>query len=392
MQKERNKILFIGYIEFPYGMAQVQRQLTMSKILLNAGYDVTVLCRYGIYTSKNSEREYLTEGVFEGIKYKYCSGTAYRPDSFLKRNFAKLKGAFKEFYTIVKLGRKKELSAVFITTNYFYNVVFYGIACKLGGVQSILDNVEYFSNSKTNIGKFEKRDAYLYDRYLFYFIDKIICISDFLVKKAEKVIKPKNILKIPAITEFEKFNIQTKKIDNNSYILYCGSITYFEVIDFVISAFEKTHNTQFLYLITRSNNLLEERIKNSTKKSRIKVFSDIPYEQLITLYNQCDSFVIPLRPNINDEARFPHKISEFCASGRPFISNNFGEVNVYFKDKVNAFLCDEYNVEKYAKKMDELYDDVEKSEVIGKNALELGKHNFSHLAYTDKIRAFINSK
>jgi len=102
-----NKILYVGYIEFPYGMAQVQRQLVMSKILTHAGYDITVLCRYGIYSQKQSQIKYVYKGIYEGIKYKYCSGTPYRPNNFLKRNVLKIKGAFSEFYHIVKLGKKK---------------------------------------------------------------------------------------------------------------------------------------------------------------------------------------------------------------------------------------------------------------------------------------------
>ena len=79
--------------------------------------------------------------------------------------------------------------------------------------------------------------------------------------------------------------------------------------------------------------MLIKRINESSKKNNIRLFSNISYDKLISLYKQCTAFVIPLRPNINDVARFPHKISEFCASGKPFISNNYGEVDVYFKDK-----------------------------------------------------------
>lgn len=385
-----NKILYVGYIEFPYGMAQVQRQLTMSKILTSAGYDVTVLCRYGYYSPRESNVEYLSKGIFEGIKYEFCSGTPYRPKNFIIRNFTKLKGAFKEFNHIVRLGRKKELKGVFITTNYFYNILFYWVACKIGGVQNILDNVEYFSNSKKNNSKFERIGAYFYDHYIYYFVDKIICISDFLVSKAEFKMTKNRILKIPAITEFKKFEIKPTYIYEEPYLLYCGSVSYFDVIEFVISAFEKSQKSQFLYIISRSNDLLKKRINESSKKNSIRVFSNISYDKLISLYKQCTAFVIPLRPNINDVARFPHKISEFCAAGKPFISNEYGEVKVYFKDEVNALLCSEYSVGEFAKKMDEIYQNSEKLKSIGRNAFELGEVNFSHLAYIDKIKKFID--
>ena len=385
-----NKILYVGYLEFPYGMAQVQRQIAMSKMLINAGYDVTVLCRNGIY-SKEQIPDMKAEGVFEGINYKYCSGTPYRPASFFERNLLKIKGTIKEFNYIVKLGSKKELKAVFISTNFFYNVLIYGLACKLGRVQAILDNVEYFSYSKETRSKFEKKDAYLYDKYLFNFVDKVICISEFLVKKAAVKMPIKNILKIPVITQFDKFNIKPKNINNESYILYCGAISYYEVIEFTISSFEKSINSHYLYLITKKNDELENRINKSPKKDKIRVFSDISFEKLTELYNQCEGFIIPLRPKIKDEARFPHKISEFCATSKPFISNKFGEVAVYFKDTENAYLCENYESSEFAMKIDELYADLEKAKLIGKNAHIVGQQFFSHLSYSEKIKAFLNS-
>ena len=384
------KILYVGYIEFPYGLAQVQRQLTMSKVLTSAGYDVTVLCRYGYYSQEDSNFEYLSKGVYEGVKYEFCSGTPYRPNNFIKRNFIKLKGAFKEFKYIIQLARKKELKAVLITTNYFYNVLFYWVACKIGGVQGVLDNVEYFSNSKENKSILERIGAYFYDHYIYYFIDKIICISDFLVSKANFKMTKNKILKIPAITEFKKFELELTDIYEEKFLLYCGSVSYFEVIDFVISAFEKSQKSQFLYLITRSNDLLVKRINESSKRNNIRVFSNISYDKLISLYKQCSAFVIPLRPNINDVARFPHKISEFCASGKPFISNAYGEVGVYFEDKLNALLCNEYSIGDFANKMDEVHENENKLKLIGRNAFKLGEMHFSHLAYVDKLKEFID--
>ena len=98
------------------------------------------ICETSSRTSSILGNDFLLKDfAFEGIKYEFCSGTPYRPKNFIKRNFIKLKGAFKEFNHIVKLGRRKELKAVFITTNYFHNILFYWIACKIGGVQSILD-------------------------------------------------------------------------------------------------------------------------------------------------------------------------------------------------------------------------------------------------------------
>jgi glycosyltransferase involved in cell wall biosynthesis len=383
-----NKILYVGYIEFPFGLAQVQRQLVMSKMLIHAGYDIKVLCRYGIYSDAKSERKYFVKGNYEGVNYEFCSGKTVRSNNFIIRNLLKIKGAYKELYYIISLGYKKELSAVFVSTNHFSNVVFYWIACRIGRVQIILDNVEYFSLMKDRVG-LNKLDAYLYDHFLYLFVDKVICISDFLVTKAEQRMLKTKILKVPAITDYDKFNKKKEEIISDPYLLFCGSIDYYEIIEFAISSYELSHSTLSLYIITKSNEQLNIRIQNSPKKDKIRTFNDLPYRELVSLYLRCSGFIIPLRPNIVDKARFPHKISEFCAACRPFISNNYGEVGVYFKDGINAYLCEEYCIEEYAQKIDELGSDKEKSDLIGQNAYILGSKYFSHREYVDKIKNII---
>ena len=77
-------------------------------------------------------------------------------------------------------------------------------------------------------------------------------------------------------------------------------------------------------------------------------------------------------------------------ASRPFISNNYGEVAVYFKDGINAYLCERYSLEEFAEKMHELGSDKEKSDLIGQNAYILGSKYFSNLEYVDKIKKIID--
>ncbi len=104
---------------------------------------------------------------------------------------------------------------------------------------TVVDNVEYWTSNKNYKG-LDRMDKYFYDKFYFLFADKIICISDFLISKIGKSARNK-VIKIPAITDFEKFKINKnhERIVKGNYFLFCGSEKYFEVIDFVISAFEK---------------------------------------------------------------------------------------------------------------------------------------------------------
>ena len=73
-------------------------------------------------------------------------------------------------------------------------------------------------------------------------------------------------------------------------------------------------------------------------------------------YKNAKALLIPLRPITQDEARFPHKIGEYLASGNPAISTNYGEIKHYFKDQETMLIADSYQINDFAGKMQYILD------------------------------------
>jgi len=387
------KILYVGFNGFPAGLAQVQRQKLIAKGLVHHGYQVTVLNRYGVH---NSNSNIPAAGTVEGIDYLYASKTALRENSFLKRNFLKIKGLFGEIAFCFKFFRNsRKNSAIIITTNNFHNVIIYAMLAKLAGVPSILDNVEHFSSvtRKKSLGK--SINDKLYDKLGFRLVSKVICISDFLLNIAKQSKPDSLVLKIPAIVDFSEFELPIVK-DDKHYFLYCGTLSYKEVIVFIIEAFEKLAGSQqfYLYLVCSGGNdkdlnTIKDRISTSKKAELIQFHTALPYEQLVNLYMNSKALLIPLRHTNQDKARFPHKIGEYSASSSAIISTNTGEMKSYFSDNLNALLCDNYNSSEFSGKMAYVADNPEIAETIGKNGRLLGEEEFDYLRLTGKISAFI---
>ena len=105
-----------------------------------------------------------------------------------------------------------------------------------------------------------------------------------------------------------------------------------------------------LVLVTRKTEKLKSRLRSSPFERRIMVFERIPYVNLINLYCNSEALIIPMRNTDQDKARFPHKIGEYCASGKPIITNPVGEVLNYFNAS-NALLCESYDVNAYSRQM-----------------------------------------
>src|SRR6185369_11676899 len=135
------------------------------------------------------------------------------------------------------------------------------------------------------------------------------------------------------------------------------------------------NNSVFLYLVVNGSkeqkDKLDDYLRLNSQKSKIKIFSNLEQDKLEAYYNNATGLLIPLRPTIQDEARFPHKIGEYLASGNPVISTNYGEVKFYFKDMHNMLIADSYDINQFAEKMRFVIDNISEVKKIGMNGREL---------------------
>jgi glycosyltransferase involved in cell wall biosynthesis len=385
------RIIYVGTDGFPIGMAQMERQKLISKGLIAAGCGVLVLSRVGVYEQGKYDQVYST-GSFEGVPFLFAAGTPYRDPSKLKRLWLFGKGLVNEFLIIRQQKKLYGVSALMVSCLSFNEVVFYKIIALLLGIPMVLDNVEYFSSMQLKESRLKRIDFKFYDRYAFRLADKVVGISDFLVNIVRQGDKQKPVLKIPAIVDFSKFTSEARPTED--FFLYCGQAGYYAVISFIIGAYEKTAHGNFgLYLVSNGNaadmKMVKDRIMASAKASQIKLFSALPVQQLVDLYMTSKALLIPLRNTQQDIARFPHKIGEYCAAGKPIISTRIGEVGKYFKDGEDALLAETYNEEEFAAKLQVVVDEPEKASAIGRKSFELGKQNFDHISLGKKLKEFI---
>lgn len=390
--KNKSVIIYAGTNGFPFGLAQMERQKLIARGLQEAGAEVIILCRYGLQDEADHKTEF-DSNVYNGIKFVYASGNPYRPGSFIKRNIQKFKGLFHEFKIIRKQKSKSGLTAILVSTLAFYNVLYYKIISLVTGVPLVLDNVEYFSSMNIRKSVLKKLDNYLYDHYSHVLADKVVGISDFLISVVQKRNPLKPVIKIPAIVDFSQF--KSDSIAGEDFFLYCGNAGYFQVINFVISSFEKIENRGFaLYLVVNGNetdmNTVWNRINVSPRKDLIHIFSRLPVQELIDLYMTSKALLIPLRNTKQDIARFPHKIGEYTAAGKPIVSTNIGEIGKYFTDGATALLADQYSESTFAAKMQSVIDNPVQTRQIGVHGHELGKGNFDFLVLGKKLNHFIS--
>lgn len=392
---KKKYITYLGCPGFPYGLAEMQKTILISKCLVLTGNEVTVISNKGFHNYKEHP-DLKASGKYENIEFVYTSGTPYYSNSFIRRNILKLKGALNEIVLLKKKGKAKNLDFAIISTNSFSTVLYYVLISKIIGFRTILNHVEYYSSMKKKWYKIGQRmNANLLDNVAPKIVDGLFTISEFLISKLKVVAPHKPYLKIPVLTEFERYN-ETDISEAEKYFLFCGSASYREIIEFIIDSFALLENEDvFLYLVINGSEKaikdVQDYINSSTKKNNIKFFTKLSQKELYNKYKNAKGLLIPLRPTFQDSARFPHKFGEYLASGNPVITTNYGEVKFYFEDMKNMIIAEEYDLNKFAEKMQFVVNNDKIAKEIGIRGKEIAGRIFDYQNRAKEIDQFLNS-
>lgn len=396
MKEPTLHVVYLGESGFPFGFAANQRQILISRGLIENGCQVTVLSFKG---SLRADRQLAPQGIHQGVHYRYTSGNVYKFKSFYKRNMDKLKGRMEEFRFLLKMKKKKQLDVCLISCMHFAPLVWYAIWLKLLGVRSAISLVEYRSAIASRTSLMSHLNDFFVDRFSPNLFDAAIPISDFLVDHVKKRSPGKPILKAPIICDFAEFDVPVDSQEEVK-LVYCGSPRYFELIEFVLVAFDQLtlpHEQVYLDFILGGGS--EEELENvraaiSRLKhpGQVRIFRSVPRSELIRHYRQASALLIPMRPTIQDAARFPHKLGEYLASGRTVITTRHGEIQHYdFIDGQTALVAEDFEPALFAQKMQYVLDHPEKACEIGRAGRQMGLEHFSHTKIGADIKSFLRS-
>lgn len=387
-------VVYLGETAFPYGMASIQKLIMISQALLSAGAKVTVISRKGVY-NPDEPLDFPIKGEYEGIKYIFTSGTIYKSKSFFLRNIQKLSGIVNEFFYLRKLKKENNLGVGIISCHHFGQTFLYRIYGWVLGFPVVLNYVEWASAMQHRKGWKVQINDYLFDNWLVKKMNGAFPISEVLVDNFKKIAPSKPQFKVPILCNFEEFNIPRVKTEH-PYFLYCGALSYREVVDFILEAFDQlpSEPRMDLYLILGAGEeedlvKLQSSIQKLKGKERVKIFRNIPREDIPKHFKGASALLIPLRDTLQDAARFPHKIGEYVATGNPMITTNFGEVKYYFKDGKNAFIAEKYDTTAFAEKMKMVIDNPEFAKEVGKKGRALGLEKFTYEMYGEPILEFL---
>jgi glycosyltransferase involved in cell wall biosynthesis len=202
-------------------------------------------------------------------------------------------------------------------------------------------------------------------------------------------------MKVPVLCDYDNF-ATIKRNPSEPYFLYCGSDSFIEVAEFVLKAYQAMENKSKvkLYLLISGIQkhiieLFQEEVNKMFPEGNVQLFSNVPYQELMQLFTDANALLIPLRPTVEDRARFPHKIGEYLATGNPVITTKVGEIETYFEDGTTALVSEKYEINEFSEKMDYVVDNYDHAREIGLQGKEMGLKTFSFTAYGASIKQFL---
>lgn len=334
-----------------------------------------------------------------GIKYFYTFDI-FRRKNFFARRISNFFGLLNEFKFILskslfKSDRLKYL--IYYPSGSFISLVYYSLVSKILNLKFIVHYVEYRSEFvKRKNRSIKSFNDYFFDNSIHFFADSVVCISDFLLSR---LIDKVNVIKIPAITDFSRFEIKKSQNIPNSekYFFYCGSAGYDETLKFIIDSYsilDKPNVNLILKLMGSKSQI--KQISNycdlsKNNKSIIIIHKFLSTEDMNELTTNAIAVLIPIRNSIRDIARFPHKIAEYVASSSPIITTNFGEIKNYFKNMDTAFITNDYCIKSYSDTLKYVMNNQKQAKLIGDNAKKKCKQFFDYNHISKTLADFISN-
>lgn len=375
--------LYVGLSGFPEGLAMISKIKLIIMSLQSQGYEVKVMNR-----KKGNNSKYF--GSIDNIEYT----SVYRKNnskSFIIRRLVNFLFPIMEWKKLVEEARNNEFDFIIVNTRNFFQILLYFFFKQVYNKKMLLTYVEYGKAMSTK-SFISKIGDILFEKFAFKMADGLLPISEFLISIVKKNSNTP-FLKTPVLTDIDY--IDSVKVEKNeNKFLFCGAAAFYEIIDLIVEAFEisLTENYNLTLVCNGSSkevDKVKKRINLSNRSEQILLLNNITYEELIVQYKMSAALIIPLRSTLQDKARFPHKIGEYSASGRPIISNNYGEMSYYFENGKSAFLADNYSSKALAEKLCFVANNPIVADNVGIEGKKIADKYFSYKSYGKHLREFI---
>ncbi len=389
-------VIFGDVFSFPDGQAATNRVYTYAKGFKENGKKVYIICSTSLYLDTPN-------GVVDGIPYYHPFEQKKRNKYFLIRRWQNFLKYIRTYKLLKKINKDDKIEAINRWSNLFLTHLICWLYCKFLGIKLITECSEHpmgMPLGKYQHSAFGKNIGIIKFRAEAFLSDGILCISQYLVNfHLQRGISAKKLLLVPSTVDPSRFIKTEQKPVSVRYVGYFGSLSFKrDNVDLLINAFANfsRHYPQVQLILggfcSESHKIqMHELIAQLEIKERVQIIDYLTRQQVLRYITHADILVMVRSKDLDSDASYPSKLTEFLATGNPVISVNVGEISDFLTDRENCFLVKPGNVQELSDKLKFVFDNYDVAEQVAKRGKELTNSTFNYNYQAKRIIDFISS-
>ncbi len=377
---------------FPDGDAATNRVFTYAKGFVENGINVYVIGFRNDYLPVN-------EGEINGIRFVHPFNRNTRHRNFFVRRWQKFHKYFSAIRLLRKIGKLDRIEQLTVYSTRFMTHFFAWFLSILLKAKLLKECSEH--PLRLHQGNyFRKTFGYLKFRSEAYLCDGIICISRFLVDfhRREGIPESKLIL-VPSTVDPSRFEGAADNPLPYRYIGYFGALTFKrDNVDLLLKAFQPVSAKYPEYYLViggpgtqHERKLISDLAQELGIATKFKLLDYMPREEITKYIMGADLLVMVRGKDMESEASFPSKLTEYLAASKPLITVNVGEIPDYLADGMNTFLVPPGNKAALTSKIEDVINDYDSAVSIAKKGKELTNTVFNYSFQACRIIGFVGS-
>ena len=386
-------VVLTSWMRFPHGMAATNRALLAARALVAAGADVRFIIMQA------SERPPVIEntevrGEYRGVVFEYTTGTTRRSPSFTARRLIEARGWIMGLVRLLTLRSTGRMDVVYLwltSQRLTVSRAAFVAVLRLLRVPVIIELNERPWPLRSDQRSVERAWSPLRG------VDGAVSISSYLTDwfRAEVAThgdRRLELIEVPILVDIDEPRPDPSPVEPER-VVFAGAPQYDDTLRFVFQAMTHVWERfpQCRLVVTGSNpadpaaRWLMKAASEGGLDGRILLAGYLPREALLAEYSRANALLIPLFDDVRSRARFPTKIGEYLASGRPLVTTEVGEMPRFFEDGKNAFMCSAGDAAAYGSKVCEVLADPAKARLVGEAGRRLAEERLHYRRYSDVL-------
>lgn len=370
------EVWYVAITDFPKGLGSTTRSRSICTALRLAGRRPRLLIPYAIGHATNE----LVTGVEDGVPYEYMNGSVARPRGARRVVQAKLRASV-QLTRRLWVGRRG-VSSVFLSKMSAFDAWPVLLAARVLRIPIVFDMTDEWHDPSIPIRHLGlARYCYqllsrAFEGVMFYGADRILVVSRHFERRLQR--HARKVRRLPMLFDpgrFERGPVERPAGASGPSILYAGSISTIEGVHILIEALARlpdgaaSRATLRIIGAPAHGESIETYRDQATRlgvSDRIVFQPALDRDRYAATLRGADLLVIPRTTGYASQAGFPYKLGEYMASGTPLVVTRFGDVEEYFVDRRDCFMCAPDDPEALASMMQFALEHAEDARRIGK--------------------------